>query len=68
MRLPDTKDLRKVDIYEHVPLVGPFKLRIVPKDGYFYISTAKGVICCDGLLIGSKEAIEPLLNYLRARA
>lgn len=68
MRLPDTKDLREVDIYESAPLVGPFKLSIAPKDGYFAIITAKGLICCDGLLIGPEKAVEPLLNYLRARA
>ena len=68
MRLPDTKDLRKVDIYEHVPLVGPFKVLHYPLEIYFAIITAKGLICCDGLLIGPEEAVEPLLNYLRARA
>ena len=68
MRLPDTKDLRKVDIYEHVPLVGPFELRFYPDDAYFSIITAEGKVCCDGLLIGPEKAVEPLLNYLRARA
>lgn len=68
MRLPDTEDLRKVDIYEHVPLVGPFKVLRHPLEIYFAVITAEGLICCDGLLVGSKEAIEPLLNYLRARA